>query len=246
MIRALLVENYLPEPLKGKFRFETQGWPAFTRQVEERAGDRPVVFVSSYQNASIYRFYSGREAFSFNGYLYRGNQFDLSGLEKTLQNRDVLVVMDPIDLSRKDIMDYSLRVNDSIRLTSGKYHYSLYFHDFRSYNYLPLKFLRDDWEFKTGETIEIPFVLGEEGLSADFRDLNGMKTTLVSTLFQKGKPILREEFENLTGISLNGPLRSICRITLPSTPGDYYLRISVKTGWLPPGINGRLQKISVK
>ncbi len=246
MIRGLLVENYFPEPLNSKFRFETEGWPEFSRQVEERAGDRPVVFVSSYQNASIYRFYSGREAFSFNGYLYRGNQYDLSGLERTLHGRDVLVVMNPIDLSAKDITEYSLTVNDSIRLTTGKYHYDLIYPAFRSYNYLPLKYLKNEWEFSAGETIEIPFILGEDGLTADFRNENGMRTTLVSTLYKKGKPLLSKEFDDLTGTFLNGPRSSSCRITLPSTPGDYYLRISVKAGWLPPGINGRIQKIVVK
>jgi len=32
----------------------------------------------------------------------------------------------------------------------------------------------------------------------------------------------------------------------PDKPGVYYLRVSIKSGWLPPGINSRLVKIKVE
>jgi hypothetical protein len=33
---------------------------------------------------------------------------------------------------------------------------------------------------------------------------------------------------------------------VPDMPGTYYLRVSVKSGWMPPGINSRLVKIRVE
>jgi hypothetical protein len=32
----------------------------------------------------------------------------------------------------------------------------------------------------------------------------------------------------------------------PEKPGVYYLKVSIKSGWMPPGINSRLLKLSVE
>jgi hypothetical protein len=33
---------------------------------------------------------------------------------------------------------------------------------------------------------------------------------------------------------------------VPDKPGVYFLKVSIKSGWFPPGINSRLVKIRVK
>jgi hypothetical protein len=61
--------------------------------IKQRAGDRPVVFMDSYQKASKYWFYSGTISFSLNSYLYRRNNFNFWPIESSLQGKPVYAVV---------------------------------------------------------------------------------------------------------------------------------------------------------
>lgn len=90
IIRVYLVWDFLPLP--GNRAKAFHGKDIWTKQVAEVTGERPVVFLNKYQNASVYWFYTGKKAFTRNDILYRRNQFDLWPMEEQLEGRPVLLM----------------------------------------------------------------------------------------------------------------------------------------------------------
>jgi hypothetical protein len=70
--------------------YETHGNKRWVNELSEIAGDLPVVFRNSYTEASMYMFYSGKKAFSLNGYPFRPNQFDLRNEEDNFRHQKVI------------------------------------------------------------------------------------------------------------------------------------------------------------
>ena len=61
-------------------------------EIEKIAGDRPVIFTNSYQDASEYSFYTGKFAHTLNNKDYRKNQYDLWDFEERVHGKEVLYV----------------------------------------------------------------------------------------------------------------------------------------------------------
>jgi hypothetical protein len=61
-------------------------------EIGKIAGDRPVVFTNSYQDASKYTSYTGKFAHTLNNLNYRKNQYDLWDFEEKLHGKEVLYV----------------------------------------------------------------------------------------------------------------------------------------------------------
>ncbi|MBW6459331.1 MAG: glycosyltransferase family 39 protein [Bacteroidales bacterium] len=244
--RLMLVIDIIPEPYRDKIHIESHGWKEFAEEVNRRAGERPVVFVSSYQNASEYRFYTGKEAFSYNSEMYRSNQYDLVGIERGLQGREVLVVISGKDLTEEDIREHNLALSDSIRIPGGRYQYHLIQQDYRSYNYLPIEVLSKPITLQAGTLLEIPISLkNPDGLPVYFGEDDRPGVSLYWVLLQYGKPVSASQFEDLSGLLPEQEYSTSFLLEAPQKPGTYYLRISIKSGWLPPGINSRIIKVKV-
>jgi hypothetical protein len=61
------------------------------RFIEEVAGDKPVVFLGSFQGPSLYWFYTGKESTSLSSLFLRRTQFDIWQIEKKFNNRQVFI-----------------------------------------------------------------------------------------------------------------------------------------------------------
>jgi len=61
-------------------------------EISKIAGDRPVVFTNSYQDASKYTFYTGKFAHTLDNLNYRKNQYDLWDFEEKIHGKEVLYV----------------------------------------------------------------------------------------------------------------------------------------------------------
>ena len=246
-IRILLIYNYLPEQLTRKARLDVQGWKPFTEKLAELADDRPVVFNGSYQGPSQYIFHTGKEAFSFNNSLYRGNQFDLEGIEEKLQGKEVMLLFPRRSVSAEDLKEYGIELNDSIQIPNGKYRCYYYEKNYRSYNFLPAEVPFSSYTFKAGEEIEIPVILKNPGTQpVDFREAAPAKVFLTNYLFKYGKILIYNKFEDISTLILKDEYHTSFRMKMPEEPGTYYIKVSVKSGWLPAGLNSRLVKIKVR
>jgi hypothetical protein len=69
--------------------FDHEPW---TKELAERAGDRPVLVQNSYRLASLYQFYTGKPSWTFTDVEYRLNQYDLWAGDAAFHNQDVLVL----------------------------------------------------------------------------------------------------------------------------------------------------------
>lgn len=246
-IRVLLSVNFLPESYRERVRLETHGWKDLSSQISILAGDRPVVFVSSYQNASQYAFYQQKEAFSFNSVLYRNNQYDLEGIEKKLQGKEVMIVIPGSYLTSETKEEYGLMLTDSVRSLNGKTLFCLTEKEYRSYNFLPLSINTDLKGIPAGRPSRIDITLKNPGPEPiHFIESGPGSTKLTFSLLKQGKPLIYEEFETLSGLVLNEEYRTSFILNAPEEPGTYYIRVSVKHQWMPPGINGRIHPVTVQ
>ena len=88
--RIYMMVDVRPSSLIKKDEFhKTREW-AMT--IQQRASGLPVVFMSSYQKASQYWFYTGDTSFALNSIYYRRNNYNFWPLEKRLQQKKVYVL----------------------------------------------------------------------------------------------------------------------------------------------------------
>lgn len=247
LIRILLVHNFLPEKYHKQIKALSTGWEAFSEEVSALAENRSVVFIGSYQNPSQYMFYTGKDAFSFNNALYRNNQFDLEGIEEQLQGREVLIFIPKRNLNRDEMDDYNIQLTDSLALPTGSTQYYHIENNFRSYNFLQTDILLNNHDVKAGTEVTIPVILRNPGdRPVYFNEAEPGRVFLTFVLLQNGKPVIYEKFEDISHLVLKDEYKTSFRMKVPDKPGVYYLKISIKSRWLPPGINSRLFKIRVK
>ncbi|HOX76554.1 MAG TPA: glycosyltransferase family 39 protein [Bacteroidales bacterium] len=242
--RVFLMADFLPEKYTRMVRLEMIGWKTFSKEVEKIAGDRPVVFIGGYQIPSLYRFYTGKEAFSFNNALYRNNQYDLEDIEAKLQGRKVLLLFPRNTISPSDLVTYGY---DSIMNPNGRKILYTSVDDFRSYNWLRAEIIPNDNSFKAGTEQEFTVILNRPvNGPLDFSDVKTGEVFLTYLLLQQGKPVQYRLFENISQLGSENNYQTSFRMTMPEKPGIYYMKVSLKTGILPPGINSRLVKIKVE
>lgn len=247
LIRILLINNFLPDKYSKQLKLDISGWNTFSQKVSKLAENRPVVFIGSYQNPSQYIFNTGKEAFSFNNALYRNNQFDLEGIEEQLQGREVMLVFPKKNIAPDDLKEYSIKLTDSLLYPNGNYRYYIFEKDYRSYNFLQADILLKDHEVEAGTEVTIPVVLKNPGGEpVVFNATDTGKVYLAYLLLQHGKPVIYEKFEDISQLMLKDEYKTSFRMKVPDKPGIYYLKISIKSRWLPPGINSRLFRVRVK
>lgn len=246
LARIILINNFLPEEYKKLIRIDNYGWKEFSERISRKAGDKPVVFIGSYQNPSQYIFYTGKTAFSFNNALYRSNQYDLEGFEEELQGKEVLVITNRKNIPAEDQLEYNLMLSDSVRYPNGKYRVSIIDSNYRSYNFIRADVLIRSNEVKAGEKAEIPLILTNTGLQpVDFSEAAPSKVHLCYYFLQYGKPVVYEKAIDLSGIILKNDYQAVIEVNAPENPGTYYFKVSLKRGWMPAGINSRLVKVKV-
>jgi hypothetical protein len=247
MVRVLLMNNFLPDKYSKLVKLDHTGWGEFSEKASGMANGRPVVFVGSYQNPSQYIFHTGEKAFSFNNALYRNNQYDLEGIEEELQGKEAMIILHKKNISDEDIQKYSLVFNDSIQYPNGKFRMVMYDNNYRSYNFIKADVKLDNILLKAGESVQIPVTLVNPSTGpVDFRDAAPFSVSLCYYFLQYGKPVVFEKVRDLSDVEITGEYTTSIRIHAPALPGTYYFKISIQSGWLPPGINSRLIKVKVR
>lgn len=88
--RMYMILDIAPSSLIKKDEFhKTKEW---ANTIHQRANGLPVVFMSSYQKASQYWFYTGDTSYALNSIYYRRNNYNFWPLEKRLQQKRVYVL----------------------------------------------------------------------------------------------------------------------------------------------------------
>lgn len=87
--RSALAVDFLPVKfLKDEFH----DYKKKVREIAKIAGGRPVVFTNSYQDPSVYTFYTGKFALSLDNLDYRRTQYGIWNFEEKVHGKEVLYV----------------------------------------------------------------------------------------------------------------------------------------------------------
>jgi hypothetical protein len=244
VLRVYLVFNFTEKKTELTLQQEFHGWDIWAHDVEKIAGDRPLVFASSYQLPSKYIYYARKDAFTFNYMRYRKNQFDLNKTEIKLMDKEVMFMnSDPIIILNDDI-NYPLPRVDSARIM-GKWWYYTFINHYRSYNFLPIEIDLDASAFPASSSIEIPVeLINPLNKPLTIKQEEGDSWLAVSFV-QHGTVMKYEEVENISNLKIDKTYKTVLRAQMPDKPGKYNLWVSIRSGWFPPGLNSRLKKVEV-
>ena len=101
------VDNIIP------IKLEPHISKTWVNTLQENTMNKPIVFVNSYQNASIYNFYAKMNTHSFSSLGSRKSQYDIGNFESTMQEQDVYIVSE----SERSAYDQTLALKNNSSLT---------------------------------------------------------------------------------------------------------------------------------
>lgn len=232
--RINLIFDFVPT-LGSKLIPEFYGWRTWAMQIQEKAKDSPVVFTNSYQKASKYSFYTGNYSLSLNNVQYRRNQFDLWSIEDSLQGKQVLY-----------IPNWEMEGAQKLKTNKEEVNY-LFIDNFRSYAKIAIQTEQPRYTFQAGTKVNLPLTLKNNySKPVTFGENKDYADWLVFCLFHEEETVGEEKKLLLNGLTIVDTFTTKATFHVPKKKGVYYLRISIKNGWLPPGINSRLIRLVVE
>lgn len=92
IIARILLSELNTSPLQ----LEPQLAKSWIPILKEKTNEKPIVFISSYRNASIYEFYTGIKSHSYSILEGRKSQYDLNNYEETMQGENLFAVSTPM------------------------------------------------------------------------------------------------------------------------------------------------------
>ncbi len=230
--RVYLVWDFMPGV---EIRPELHHNREWAGALQSRAGERPVVFLNSYQLASKYMFYSDeRPAYSINSRYARRNQYNYWDTEKALWGKPVMIAFRP---------GMEMPVTDSVHTIKGTWEYYIQ-PQYYSYSLIRLVPAIKEAEVKPGE--HMAFILQvRNGYQQPVPEDTAHEAVIGYAFMQKrdGVPAVRTDMNLIKALQ-----RRIIRIEvqMPEKPGDYQLKFCVFAGVLPPTHNSETIKVTVK
>lgn len=218
--------------------YYTEDW---TKEVERAAGDRPVLFLGSYQRASKYTFYTGKVAHSVDAFdAHRTQYYYWRDLEDGLQGKDVLVVCNESStfipnkehFACKDGKDLYRGVAKNLRSTFG----------------VSLQTRGGSCVFPANTRVKIPIRIFNDGKDTlRFDHDTAQPSHLVYHINQGGEFLVSERFAaDISHMVIPHPYAdTLITITTPEKAGKYYFWVSIQTGWFKPGRNQNYQVMKI-
>jgi len=235
VFRLNLALNFAPA-IGSKAFPEFYGWKKWAQEIRAKAGDTPVVFANSYQKASKYTFYSGKTGLSLNNVQYRRNQFDLWSIEDSLQGKRVLYIPN-WETAEHGVQAFQTEKENVL---------FVFIDNFRSYAKIAITTPEPRYTFKAGSVARIPVTLHNNypqpvtfNKNADFPD------QLVCCVFRHETFTGEQLIMPLKGVVIDREFKTQLLLEVPRQKGTYYIRIAIRTGWLPSAINSRLIRVTV-
>lgn len=219
-------------------RNEFHNWDLWAYEIAEKAQNKPVVFLNSYQKASKYTFYTKNFAHSYNGVNYRKNQYDLWDTEQKIQGKNVLIVL------KRDLPKFS-----PLETAVGDYYISE-FKNFRSYNKVEIEVLNEECIMEANKNYPLEVLLTNNfPYPVDFKENKDFCVEIVVSLVKDKELIEEQHFPLRFGQESLDPGESVVQIVNYKTPhkkNRYYIFVSLKSNYLEPGINYKNKIIIVE
>lgn len=235
--RLYYAYDFVPDSIDGDLE-ALHGWDRWAEQVDSLAGDREVVFLNSYENASRYTYLTGKQAHCISNYFFNNTHFDYWDGEDRIQGKPVFL----INNKRKntEFTTYNTDIDVQVRYRE--------IDNFWSYSKVWVEPLEEINDLKTGEEVRLKVLVTNGHKYAVSSKNNEELPPFLGYYFLKGQG--RGHGSGLTERPLelaSGESKEmILRIKAPDKPGNYQLRFGVQTAWLPATINSRRHSLKVE
>jgi hypothetical protein len=196
-------------------------------EVREKTDGSPLVFVNSYQNASIYNFYTGIDTHSYGIPYGRKSQYSLLDTEAKLQGKSVFAV--------------GKQLKDHTKLTHkmGRDLYGMPIDSFKSFQRIKTTVDLKALDMAPGDEIRVPFEL----INTYDRSLSFEKVHLIGMFQNRRKEVLVQFKLNLPDLKNLKPLETrrleaVFTVPEPFEEEVVTFRIGVSFENLPAGLQG--------
>ena len=232
---VLVARVLLAVPSTSPIDLEPHWASLWVPEVHEKTEGLPLIFVNSYQNASIYKFYTGIDTHSYGIPRGRKSQYALLDTESKMQDRSVVVV-------GKQLTEYTFLTHKIDR--------DLYGRDIDSYSryqFIECLIEQESLEMQPGTTHRIPFKL----VNTYDKEISFEKIRLLG-IFQNRRKLVLEEIElklsNLSGLKPHETRELEAIIRVPDNLNDKQVtfRIGASFHNLPAGIQGNKVFVNFK
>lgn len=225
-VRVLMIADLLPNKAVQKQFHAWKDWP---QRMKEKTGGLPVVFNSSYQQASQYQFHTGQIAYSLNYYKGRKNQFSFIPVNEYILGKPVWF-FDSYNLS-----DFT----DTVQTPGFNFGYR-YDSCFISFPRIEFLTNEDSYRLSKGQTLTLrgsTRMYYNDGMFISNTDRDMKDTVRIAVFNKKGwiKDIMTTA--KLKSINVNQSFELAIDPDLPT--GKYQLLFAVNCGIYPPTANSK-------
>jgi len=231
--RFIVAFDVLPDsPVFHELKKNYHGKEKWASKIQEKTGDKPVVFLDSYKDPSMYTFQTGIESTSFNTIYTRKNQFTIWNYEEDFRNRKVAV-----------IPSYIKDLDDSVQTPLRRYDFD-FIEEYNPITNIWLEPLNFPIEAFAGDTLQVTFKLEKRGI-VDFEKDPEYPCQLIYIFYDQSKRVSRiySEFE-IKNSMLNSTFT--LPIIIPNYEGEVRFKAGVQPGWIAPGYHSDWQKIRIE
>lgn len=212
-------------------------------EIEKIAGERPVVFTNSYQNASKYTFYTGKFSHTLNNLNYRKNQYDIWDFEEKIHGKEVLYVPHYLDGGYKEKLDkYLTSYGDTI--------FARKFPEFQSLQRECCILEKESYTFSKSDTCHMDIVIfNPYPYQLDLKH-DDFPVRFQACFFRDGIIMYNEFLEFSKDIRFINPGESVsiaASFTIDDVPpGDYKISVCTETGIEYITYNSKFKDVTVK
>lgn len=231
-VRVLMVFDILPG-LHKEFHRNRQKMQA----LYQLAGDKPVCFMNSYQNPSLYMFYTDGIAHSINNTEGGKNQYDFWNYADSLDHRPMLLLASfdhpGFPVQQVGGFDFRFRALDDLPVAHK------------------LRFRTDEWLFKLhpGDSLMAPAWL-VNGNDYPFQLLDSHYPLAWTAYYNHKKPNQFHSpitFEGMPSMLMPGDsARVLVKTVVPDTPGTHKMCITLTIGDLPGTYQSNWMRIELE
>jgi len=225
--------------LKNEFHNKKQ----WVNDISTIAGNRPVVFTNSYQQPSVYTFYSGKLAYTLDNLSYRKTQYDLWDFEEQVHGKEVLYVPHLFSDTYKRNLTKKM-------LTKGDSAFIRIFPDFQSLQKECVILNSEKYTFSRSDTNVIHLKLfNPYPYAVNFKNIE-LPIVFQIAFMKNGMMEIKKNIDLPGNISVLSPGDTIsvdCKFTLEDLPsGSYDFGICSEAGILYDTFNSKLCEARIK
>jgi hypothetical protein len=230
--RVFVMWDVMPESLG--LNPEFVGSEEWAEQLSSVAKDRPVIFMSNYQDASKYHYYSGKPSFSLGFDGGHGSDYDNWGkMLEDLQGQDVLFV-----LRWKDDWADSVQAGSRMMYTKS-------IENFRSFGTIRFSVDLDDRTLSRRDKNFVTITIANDGPMPAFNSSEEYTPYWCFSWRKDGKLVERRtSWVSVEYVWKQGKFN--LPLIMPKLPGDYVLEVGIQTAWMPPYVEQGVFEVTVE